>query len=120
MHKINLTISHQDQRGSITDLIVEEINAVTLIKFVRGAVRGNHYHNLTTQWCFVTKGKLEVSTLIGESRMSEIFSAGDFFVSLPSEPHAFCALEDSEILTFTSGPRAGTNYEEDTYRIEII
>jgi hypothetical protein len=68
----------------------------------------------------VTKGKLEVSTLIDESRVSEVFSAGDFFVSLPSEPHAFFALEDSEIITFTSGPRAGANYEEDTYRIKII
>ena len=38
--------------------------------------------------------------------------------STPGDPHAWKALEDSECLVFTRGPRSGENYEEDTYRLD--
>jgi len=42
----------------------------------------------------------------------------DLVTSLPLESHAFEALEDSELLAFCHGPRAGMDYEKDTYRLE--
>ena len=43
---------------------------------------------------------------------------GDFFVDEPDERHAFKALEPTEIVVFTKGPRGGKEYETDTYRDE--
>ncbi len=44
---------------------------------------------------------------------------GDLIASPPLESHAFEALEDSVLLAFCKGPRAGTQYETDTYRLEV-
>ena len=44
---------------------------------------------------------------------------GDFAVTEPHEQHALVGLENSEVLVLTKGPRGGTEYESDTYRLEI-
>jgi hypothetical protein len=36
----------------------------------------------------------------------------------PGVPHAWKALEDTDCLVFTRGPRSGEDYESDTYRLE--
>jgi hypothetical protein len=35
----------------------------------------------------------------------------------PVEHHAVLALEDTDMLVFTRGPRSGENFESDTYRL---
>jgi dTDP-4-dehydrorhamnose 3,5-epimerase-like enzyme len=58
MELIPLKPAHTDARGTITDLISDdEINAVTLITFAKGAVRANHYHERTVQWNYVISAK---------------------------------------------------------------
>ncbi len=108
-----------DQRGAITDLHVgEPVNALTTVSCAKGAVRGNHFHKLTTQYTYVLSGRLRYA---GQSpgRPAEecTLSAGDLVTSLPLESHAFEALEDSVLLAFCHGPRAGMEYETDTYRL---
>lgn len=120
MHRIVCPTNHIDNRGSITDLIVETVDAITRVSFVKGAKRGNHVHKMTTQWCLVLSGKIRVSTIVNEILCTEIFLPGDLLVSLPNEPHAFEALEESEILVFTSGPRQSNDFHKDTYPVAII
>jgi quercetin dioxygenase-like cupin family protein len=36
----------------------------------------------------------------------------------PGDTHAWKALEDSDCLVFTRGPRSGEDYESDTYRLD--
>jgi len=120
MHRIPLDPAFIDARGQIFDLVQDQIDCVTLITFVTGAIRGNHVHHETTQWTLVTKGKLEVSTLILGNVRTDLFVEGDFFVSKPGEPHAMKALNPCEILVFTQGPRSGKDYQSDTFRVEII
>lgn len=121
MAKLKLSTEPQfvDARGKIVDLLVgERIDAITYITFAEGAVRGNHVHRETTQWTFVVKGRvIYASQAEGAEAVQETLARGDFVVALPNEAHAFKALEDSDILVFTKGPRAGFDYEKDTIRL---
>ncbi len=120
MNVVHRDPAHADQRGAITDLHVgEPVNALTTVTCVKGAVRGNHFHKLTTQFTYVLRGRLRyVGQTPGQPVAECIITAGDLVTSLPLECHAFEALEDSELLAFCHGPRAGIDYEKDTYRLE--
>lgn len=120
MKKINVSPAHTDKRGVITDLLQDEmINAVTIISFVKGAVRANHYHKATTQYNYVLSGKIRlVCQVPGEKATEAIMGKGDLVVTLPNERHALVGLEDAELLVLTRGPRGGKEYESDTFRLE--
>ena len=120
MHKLTPLNSFVDNRGVIEDLVVESIDAVTRITFTPKSIRGNHFHNETFQWTLVTRGEIEASTIVNGVVVTEKFKEGDFFVSRPGEPHAMQAIEPSEILVFTRGPRSGISYQTDTHRIQVI
>ena len=103
----------EDHRGVIQD-IIGRIDAVTRITTVKGAVRGNHYHEKTTQWTLVLSGKLLMAT---GSEKTEMWP-GQVVKHEPGVPHAWKALEDSECVVFAKGPRAGDEYDTDTFRLE--
>lgn len=114
MHKLTFDPAHTDYRGTITDLIEGPIDAITRVISLKGSVRGNHVHLETTQWTFVVSGKLYVQT----NDTGLIVLPGEMIVNNPGEPHAWKALEDTDCLVFVQGPRAGENYEQDTYRLQ--
>jgi len=120
MQKINLTPAFKDDRGEITDLLENEnINAITRITFRKGAVRANHYHKQTTQWNYVVAGSIKlVSQEPGQPPAETILGPGEFAVTGPNVSHALVALEESDLLVFTKGPRGGKEYESDTFRLE--
>jgi quercetin dioxygenase-like cupin family protein len=103
----------EDARGVIQD-VLGPVDAVTRITTLKGAVRGNHVHHETTQWTMVTKGRL---LFAGHGGTVEV-GAGGMLRHDPGEPHAWRAVEDSECLVFTKGPRSGDGYENDTERLK--
>ncbi len=108
-----------DERGEITD-IVENVpfDSLTVITSTKGAIRGNHYHKETTQYTYIHAGKCRYySQKPGEPAEQKVVRKGDLIVSPPLESHAFEALEDAVLLAFCLGPRAGTQYETDTFRL---
>jgi quercetin dioxygenase-like cupin family protein len=119
MQKINIKPVHTDERGVITDLLQDEtINAVTIISFAKGAVRANHYHKETYQWNYVLSGLIKIVTqLQNQEKVETIMNRGDFVVTMPNESHALMAVEQSDLLVLTKGPRGGDNYENDTFRL---
>jgi quercetin dioxygenase-like cupin family protein len=119
MEIIPLTPAFEDERGSITDLIGDDtINAVTVITFAKGAVRANHYHEHTVQWNYVLSGEvLLVTQFPGGQRVEQVLKKGDFAVTREQERHALMGVTDSEVLILTKGPRAGSQYENDTFRL---
>jgi quercetin dioxygenase-like cupin family protein len=121
MKAAELKINFEDKRGKIIDLIENEnINSVTYVSFTPGAIRGNHFHKETTQYNYVLKGKIRMLIQTGNASPVEAFlEKGDFVVCVPNERHAFQALEDSELMVFTRGPRGGKEYESDTFRLEV-
>ena len=111
----------KDDRGVIIDLVENEnINAVTMITFRKGAVRANHYHKETFQWNYLMSGSIKLVTQMpGEEKIETTLKKGDLAVTGPEERHALLALEDSELMVFTKGPRGGKEYESDTFRLEV-
>ncbi len=120
MNLIPLTVNFRDERGAITDLIeAEEINAVTLVTFTQGAIRANHFHKQTVQYNYLLSGSIELVTQMpGGQRQSAVLGPGELAGVGEMEHHALRALEDSELLVFTRGPRGGKEYETDTFRLE--
>jgi quercetin dioxygenase-like cupin family protein len=121
MEKIDVSVTYSDERGDIIDLIENEsINAITIVTFRKGAVRGNHYHKNTTQWNYLMSGKIKLVTQVpGEKIVETIMTPGDLTVTLPNDKHALFALEVSEVMVFTKGPRGGKEYESDTFRLDV-
>lgn len=101
-----------DERGTIKD-ILGPVDCVTRVSTVKGAVRGNHLHERTTQWTFIVSGSLRVAT----GRSESVWRAGEIMVHEPGTPHAWKALENTLCLVFTRGPR-GEDYESDTIRLD--
>jgi len=122
MNKIEISVAFEDARGKIIDLIENEnINAVTVITFRKGAARGNHYHKKTTQWNYLLSGKIKLVTQIPGKNVAETFMApGDITMTVPNERHALFASEDAELMVFTKGPRGGKEYENDTFRLDKL
>ncbi len=119
MEIIQLKPAHTDDRGTITDLITDDtINAVTVITFAKGAVRANHYHERTIQWNYVISGEVLLATQMpGGERLEQVLHTGDLAVTRETERHALKGLTDAVVLILTKGPRAGSQYEDDTFRL---
>lgn len=109
-----------DDRGEVTDIVYGmDVNSITVISCKKGSVRGNHYHKKTTQYTYVLNGKFELFIQNdGEDVQSKIIEKGDLVISPPNEKHAFKALENSMLIACCNGPRAGKQYEDDTYRLD--
>ena len=119
MKVINKKPAFEDERGTIIDIIENEIiEYTTLISSKKGSIRGNHYHKESIQYVFVLKGSFKLLTQMGNEEIKITFlKAGDLVFTPPMEKHALIALEDSEFLVFTRGPRGGKEFEKDTYRL---
>lgn len=111
--------AYKDERGEIIDILERvEIDCVTLITSVKGARRGNHYHKESDQYVYVLSGRIKVLTQTPDGEVEEtIIQSGDLVYTPPFEKHAFVAVEDSVFLALTKGPRGGTAYESDTFRL---
>jgi quercetin dioxygenase-like cupin family protein len=107
----------EDERGVIQDLF-GPLDAVTRITTKAGAVRGNHVHHQTIQWTMVLTGRMLIVTAGGGHRVSREYGPGQIACERPGVPHAWKALEDTEVLVFTRGPRSGEGYESDTERLK--
>lgn len=116
-----LPISYSDSRGIIKDIIVGvTFDAVAFITSAKGAVRGNHFHKKTEQYDYILKGSLLCASRRGVRGkvIKKIAKAGDYIYQPAMQRHAYKALEYTEFLSFTYGPRQGKNYEKDVFRLE--
>lgn len=119
MKVINKKCVFEDERGHIIDILEKEnIEYVTLISSKKGAVRGNHYHKESVQYTYVLSGRMKLVTQMPKGKVeTKIIKPGDLALTPPMEKHALVALEDSQFIVLTRGPRGGRNYESDTYRL---
>ena len=104
----------EDERGLIEDLKVGKDWSITYISFKKGAVRGNHYHKETVQYDFILSGRLLCRT---DKGIGEV-TTGNIVYHKPNEPHAYQALEDSEMVSVCQGIRIGEDYSKDTFKLE--
>lgn len=120
MEKLKVEVSYRDDRGEIIDLLDHQtVDAVTLVTFRKGAVRGNHYHKFTTQWNYLISGRIKlVVQTDGGPTVETFLDPGDLVVTRPNERHALLGVEESSLMVFTRGPRGGKEYESDTFRLD--
>ena len=114
-----IQLTHKDERGEITDILVREnIEHVALITSREGASRGHHYHKRTTQWVYILEGRMKLLTQIpGDPVVATLLERGDLALTKAFERHGMIALEDSAFMVFTHGVRGGEDYEKDTFRL---
>lgn len=117
----HLPINFTDARGTISDIFVGEPHEhCTIITTKKGGVRGNHYHKRSRQHDFLVSGSMEIYGKVvgGQEVIKAVLKPNDLVVWEPNEAHEFVMLEDTVFITFVDGPRAGEDFEKDTYRLE--
>ena len=111
-----------DDRGQITDILSANVKHVGLITSKKGSIRGKHYHKLQTQYTYVLKGKIELTTK--DLRENEpkasitTVTEGHLITIPPMVVHVYKALEDYAIIALTTELRGREGYEADTFRVE--
>lgn len=113
------TISHQDSRGTLTDIFEKTlVNSCVIVTQKKGSIRGNHVHKKTIQYTYVLKGSLYYYVKKPRYKVErKRIASGDFVTSPAGHAHAFEALEASVMIACAYGPRGGKSYESDTYRL---
>ena len=112
----------EDQRGKIADIFFKKnINHVAIIHSEPNVMRGNHYHKHSTQHMLITKGSLEYwhKPLDSDEPPKVVtLKVGDFVSTPPYELHTLIIRDDgNEFIVFSEGPRGGSDYESDTFRV---
>ncbi|MFA5935784.1 MAG: cupin domain-containing protein [Patescibacteria group bacterium] len=118
----HLSVNFEDDRGSIRDIFAHDPkDSCTVVVSKKGAVRGNHYHKLSTQYTYVVSGQLTMlSQNVGETTIEKhVLRPGDMMTHGPNEAHTLIADEDTVFLAFADGLRGGEEYEKDTFRLEV-
>lgn len=112
-------VAFTDDRGTITDIVQDVmVTDATIITTRAGAIRGNHYHKDTYQYLYMIEGRMRLTTRVaGGPIESTILVKGDVVLSGPNEHHAMRTIEDTTFLVLTRGPRGGSDYESDTFRL---
>lgn len=113
-------ISHNDERGSIVDVIgTNASTSVTHITQKANAIRGNHYHLVSIEHIYVLSGCLIASALLIDDMDAKVTTAvlypGDLLCNLPGEAHALEATVDSCFISITCGPK----HQGDTYPLAV-
>lgn len=111
--------SFSDERGEIFNLL-QNIGRIALITFTKDAIRGNHYHMLSTQYALVTKGEINITVFhIERPEKKETFCVGyrDMITIPPKYVHVFKAKSDAEIFDMMDKSSSITG-QEDTFKYE--
>jgi quercetin dioxygenase-like cupin family protein len=117
----NVTIKpvFTDTRGSIFDVLEENVGHIGIITFNKGATRANHYHKKSIQYSYVLEGKLKltISDIDGGNKKVITLTPG-MITTIPAKTiHIYTALAKSKIIDMTTLGRNDNGYEKDTVRI---
>src|SRR3989344_124098 len=117
-----IKIVTRDSRGDISDIFYKHpVDHVAIINSKKGVFRGDHYHKLTIQHMYMTKGSLRYyyrKINDGNDKVkSVIVNQGEMVTTPPNEVHALEILQDNQFIVFSEGKRGGQDYESDTYRV---
>ena len=112
-----------DERGEIRNLIDAPFTSAAVIRSVKGAVRGNHYHRTDYHYCWLQSGGVNYyHRSVGDPRPPQqwIITPGQLFYTPPMYEHVMVFTEDSVMLALARNNREMANYEADTVRIPSL
>ena len=99
---LNADFEHNDERGSIIQLIKRGYSQINVITSKAGAIRGGHYHIYNTEAFYIIKGQCRITATTRNEREVKSFKTGDFFRIKPYVFHNFEYIEDSIIISMYS------------------
>ena len=109
-----------DARGEILNLIDAPFSSAAVIRSVKGALRGNHYHKTDYHYCWLQSGQMTyLQRAVGEHGPPQRWTikAGQMFYTPPLMEHTMIFTADSVMWVFARNNRDMTHYEADTIRI---
>lgn len=112
-----------DARGAIQNLLDLPLESVAVIRSVKGAVRGNHYHKTDAHYAWLySGGLLYAHRPVGQAGAPAqwVITPGQLFYTPPQYEHVMVFTEDSILYVFARNNREMLNYEADTVRIPSI
>ena len=112
-----------DGRGEIHNLLDTALGSVAVIRSVKGAVRGNHYHKTDFHYCWLQSGGMVYFHRPAGSKEPPqrwVIRPGQLFYTPPVYEHAMHFTEDSVMFAFARNNREMPNYEADTVRVPSI
>lgn len=118
IEKLKTDFVHNDERGSLTQLVHKGYSQFNIITSKAGVFRGGHFHKLNTEAFFVISGKCKVTARKDNESENMIFSAGDFFRIGPYVCHDFDYIEDTVMASMYSLGVELDNDQKDIYTLE--
>ncbi|MBI2093636.1 MAG: hypothetical protein HYT88_02815 [Candidatus Omnitrophica bacterium] len=118
--KIDIRPPFIDERGEILNLIDAPFASAAVIRSVKGAIRGNHYHKTDYHYCWLQSGGMVYyHRPVGGSGPIEkrVISAGELFYTPALYEHVMYFTEDSVLFVFARNNRDMPHYEADTVRV---
>lgn len=112
-----------DDRGVIQHLLDAPFASAVVITSVKGAIRGNHYHQTDFHYCWLQRGGLTYyHRPVGDSNPPQAWAIrpGQIFYTPPMYEHAMHFTEDSVMLAFARNSRETVHYETDIVRVPPI
>lgn len=93
---------HEDERGTLTQLVRRGYSQINVITSKGGSFRGGHFHKLNTEIFYIISGKCKVTARRNGKKESELFQEGDFFRIGPYIEHDFEYYEDTILVSMYS------------------
>ena len=112
-----------DARGEIENLIDAPFTSAAVIRSVKGAVRGNHYHKTDYHYCWLQSGGMVyLHRPAGQSGLPKRWTIkpGQMFYTPPMVEHAMEFTKNSVLLVFARNNREMAHYEADTIRVSPL
>lgn len=112
-----------DERGRILNLIDVPFTSASVITSVKGAVRGNHYHQTDYHYCWLQSGGMAyLHRKAGDRTPPQRWTIkpGQMFYTPPGYEHAMHFTEDSVLFVLARNNREMANYEADTVRVPSL
>lgn len=107
--------THEDDRGTLKQLIHDGFAQVNVITSKKGAFRGGHYHTQNTEAFYILSGDGEVSFTDGNCTDVYHFGPGSFFEIPPNVIHSFRFLEDTVLVSMYSHCVENNDGSKDIY-----
>lgn len=86
---------HQDQRGSLRQLVSCGWKQINVNTSLAGTIRGGHHHKNNREAFFVASGKFSLKLKTHDKIFEFIMEKEDFFVIEKNTSHSFEFLEDT-------------------------
>ena len=89
----------EDERGGLVPLVREGYKQVNVVRSVKGAFRGNHYHEHNREAFYVIEGSFVLTAEKGGQKENYTFHTGDMFLIYENVVHSFEYIEDTLLVS---------------------